>query len=208
MVMMISLAGSPGPDTGGLTQIGALACRRLPRPSAPPPRPEPPPPAGSAKDDSADREAASASGTAAKFSAQPSQPAATGTQVQARQARRSIRVLEGLASASAAPEDQQVPASALDTNDFCCNEYLGVMIATIENNWDKNQGARGTTLMKFTILRRGQLVDIEIERSSGSVVLDRAAQRALGRTTLQRLPDRYTNSTLTVHIKFLYDATP
>jgi TonB family protein len=92
----------------------------------------------------------------------------------------------------------------LDTNDFCCNEYLQVMVATIKRNWDQNAGGRGVTTMKFTISRDGRLSDIEIERSSGVMTLDRAALRALALTTLQPLPDRYTNPTLTVHIKFEY----
>lgn len=92
----------------------------------------------------------------------------------------------------------------LDTTDFCCNEYLQAMIHAIERNWDRHQGARGVTVMKFTILRNGRLNAIEVERPSGMLILDRAAERALSITRLQPLPNRYTNSTLTVHISFYY----
>jgi TonB family protein len=93
----------------------------------------------------------------------------------------------------------------LDTTDFCCGEYLNAMSAAITRNWNQRQGARGTTTMKFTIRKDGSLTGIEVERTSGFVLLDREAERALNRTTLPPLPDRYTNPTLTVHIQFKYE---
>jgi TonB family protein len=92
----------------------------------------------------------------------------------------------------------------LDTGEFCCHEYLDAMLATIERNWNRNQGTAGATVMKFTILKSGRLDNVEIERTSGAAALDRAALRALDLTTLPPLPDRYTNPTLTVHITFQY----
>ena len=63
------------------------------------------------------------------------------------------------------------------------------MLNRIRRNWKQNQQATGVVLMKFTILRNGQITDIEVEKSSGNPPLDLASQRALVNTrTLAPLP--------------------
>ncbi len=95
--------------------------------------------------------------------------------------------------------------SYLDVANFCCPEYLGIMTTSIQRNWDQNQPMAGDTIVKFTIQRNGTLTDVEVERSSGYMPLDMAAQRAVLVTQkLPPLPAEYKNPTLTVHLRFQY----
>jgi TonB family protein len=60
-------------------------------------------------------------------------------------------------------------------------------------------------MIKFTIMRDGQIQGVEVERSSGYTALDINAQRALLVTrTLPPLPAAFPNPTLTVHLNFQY----
>lgn len=95
--------------------------------------------------------------------------------------------------------------SSLDVADFCCPEYIATMVTRIRAAWNQNQGASGTTLVKFTIQRDGKLTNVETERQSGTTTLDLAAMRAVLTTrTLPPLPDAFPNPTLTVHLNFEY----
>jgi TonB family protein len=93
----------------------------------------------------------------------------------------------------------------LDVTDFCCPEYLGIMQKLILANWNSRQEVAGTTIMRFKIQRDGRLTDVALERSSGFVGLDLAAQRALLVTArLPPLPSAFADSALTVHLMFDY----
>jgi TonB family protein len=92
----------------------------------------------------------------------------------------------------------------LDVTNFCCPEYIEQMVTLIQRNWQPNQGVRGTTLMKFTITRTGSIQGVMVERPSGFLALDLAAERALLTTRLPELPLQFSNPTLTVHITFEY----
>jgi protein TonB len=95
--------------------------------------------------------------------------------------------------------------SSLDVADFCCPEYIAIMVTRIRSAWTQNQGAKGTTLVKFTIQRDGSLTNVELERSSGTTPLDFAAMRAVLNTrTLPPLPEAFSNPTLPVHLNFEY----
>ena len=94
--------------------------------------------------------------------------------------------------------------ATLDVGNFCCPEYLEQMMQLIQRNWSANQGLTGTTVMKFTIERSGTINNVQIERPSGFVALDLAAQRALLLTRLPELPVAFSNPTLTVHMRFEY----
>ncbi|MGB7218500.1 MAG: TonB family protein [Vicinamibacterales bacterium] len=97
--------------------------------------------------------------------------------------------------------------SALDVTDFCCPDYLTVMIERIKANWNQRQGVAGQAMVKFTIQRDGQIRsgDVELETSSGYTTLDQAAQRAILFTRqLPPLPAAFPNQTLTVHLNFQY----
>jgi TonB family protein len=95
--------------------------------------------------------------------------------------------------------------SSLDVADFCCPEYIAIMVTRIRSAWNQNQGATGQTLVKFTIQRDGSIRNAEVERPSGTTPLDIAAMRAVLTTrTLPPLPDPFPNPTLTVHLNFQY----
>jgi TonB family protein len=95
--------------------------------------------------------------------------------------------------------------SSLDVADFCCPDYVAIMVTRIRSAWDQRQGAVGNAYVKFTIQRDGKLTNVELERSSGTTPLDLAAMRAVLTTrTLPPLPDAFPNATLPVHLNFEY----
>jgi len=95
--------------------------------------------------------------------------------------------------------------SSLDVADFCCPDYIVLMVTRIRSVWNMNQGATGIAVVKFTIQRNGQITGAEVERTSGSSSLDLAALRAVVMTkTLPPLPDQFPNPTLGVRLNFDY----
>jgi TonB family protein len=95
--------------------------------------------------------------------------------------------------------------SVLHTTNFCCPEYVALMLDAIKRNWDQNQQAAGVTVMKYTIQRDGRITDVQLERSSGYPALDYMAQRSLQLTRqLQPLPSAFTEPSLTVSLTFEY----
>jgi TonB family protein len=95
--------------------------------------------------------------------------------------------------------------STLDVADFCCPDYLVLMMDKIKSNWNQQVELPGTVLIKFTIQRDGRLTETTVERSSGALSLDQNAQRAVMVTRqLTALPAAFPNPTLTVHLNFQY----
>lgn len=206
-VMMISLnTGSPGPRTGGMTDVGGREVKEIakpdparlpePTPAAPPkmslpiekPRPTKPQARQETKKPVEDKPEPKPSGG----------PELTKGTTQVDTGARGT----GFGISSSGGTGQ--PQVSLDVSNFCCNEYLQTMVQLIKQNWQQNQGARGSTVMKFTIQRNGRIDDIEVEKPSSFRVLDLASQRALSNTVLPPLPEQFTNPTLTVHIRFDY----
>jgi TonB family protein len=96
--------------------------------------------------------------------------------------------------------------STLDVADFCCPDYIVLMMERIRSAWNRNQGAIGVVTVKFTVQRNGAIANASVETGSGSAPLDLAALRAVVMTkTLPPLPDPYPNSTLGVHLSFKYE---
>src|SRR5262245_41878381 len=95
--------------------------------------------------------------------------------------------------------------SSLDVADFCCPDYIAMMVDRIRGAWQQNQGTPGTVKVHFVIQRDGRLTDAVIEQKSGSTVLDNAALRAILITrTINPLPPLFPNPTLGVHLNFEY----
>lgn len=95
--------------------------------------------------------------------------------------------------------------STLDVGDFCCPDYIVLMVERIRSAWDRSQTTPGQVLVRFTIQRNGAIANPSIERSSGNSTLDVAALRAVVATrTLPPLPDQFPNPTLGVHLNFDY----
>ena len=91
------------------------------------------------------------------------------------------------------------------TGDFCCPEYLSTILMRIRSAWNQDQGASGTSLIRFTIKRDGTITDATIFRQSGVTTLDTAALRAVVSTrTLPPLPDAFSNAALTIRLTFQY----
>lgn len=189
-VMTISLAGAPGPRAGGMTPMGG---RAVPEPAPlPPPTPRP-----AARPPATPRET-----TAPARAVRRPQPQRTEEEPRAGATRTDTGARGqgfGLTTGGAGGSGVQ-----LDVSDFCCPEYIEQMVTLIQRNWQQNQGVRGSTVMKFTIARGGSIQGILVERPSGFLALDLAAERALLVTRLPELPLQFPNPTLTVHITFEY----
>jgi TonB family protein len=190
-VMTISLGGSPGPVAGGMTPE---AGRAIPEPPKEPARKvETPPPPTPPKMTLPERNARVRPRPKPTTTEEEPRPGSTRTETRAR------GTGFGLSSGGGGGTGVQ-----LDVANFCCPEYLQQMTQLIQRNWQQNQGVVGSTLMKFTITRAGSIEGVMVERPSGFIALDLAAQRALLLTRLPDLPPQFPNPSLTVHVTFEY----
>ena len=207
-VMTISLGGGPaGPANGGFTAIGGRPVQEIKPPDA-------------------KREAVRAPAartpemTTAAANAKPARPARAPVKQAPDEARgttptRGAATEAGTAIAETGARGQGFglstgggvgSGSRLDiTGDFCCPEYLVLMIERVRSNWNQRVDATGETVVVFTIQRDGRITNFMTERSSGFQALDLNAVRALAYTRqLPALPDAFPNPTLTVHLNFQY----
>jgi protein TonB len=208
-VMTITLGGAgTGPKSGGLTAIGGRPVQT----TEPPPLKAEPIRAPAAKVPEMTAPKVVAKPVATPKPAPPpveSVPDARGkTPTRGDEVRAGSAVAEtgsrgqgfGLATGGGAGS-----GSTLDVADFCCPDYLIVMIDRIRSNWSQLVEVPGNVLVKFTIQRDGSLTDVTVERSSGYDSLDLNAQRAIRITRqLPPLPAQFPNPTLTVHLNFQY----
>ena len=209
-LMTISIAGSAGPENGGMTALGGRPVQAVTPPEEAAKREAPRAPAAKAPEmtiplpnaktvkpttapnvKQAPDEARGRTPTKGKETAFGSAIADTGVRGQG------FGLSTGGGNGS---------GSSLEiTGDFCCPEYLATMITRIRSAWNQNQGAKGMSLIRFTIHRDGSISDATIFQPSGTVTLDTAALRAVLQTrTLPPLPDAYPNPTLTMRLSFLY----
>ena len=188
-VMTISLAGAPGPRETGITPMGGRTVE------APPPdaveRAMPPPPPR-AVERVVPVETPPRRPRATPPPEEP-QPGVTRTETGTRG--------QGFGLATGGSGGSGVQ---LDVADFCCPEYIEQLVTLIQRNWQANQGVRGSTVMRFIITRGGSIEGVVVERPSGLLALDLAAERALLTTRLAELPPQFPNPTLTVHLTFEY----
>jgi TonB family protein len=206
--MTISLdGGTGGPRSGGLNSIGQRPVQALAPPEAPK-RPEPVrPPAARAAPmtvpaPDAPRRRAGADVKQAPQDARGTTPT------------RGAEVTRGAAIAETGVRGQGFGLSTggqpgfgsfLDVSDFCCPEYIALMLERIRSNWNQGAGRLGESMVRFTIQRDGRLADVILEESSGNAVADQNAQRAVLATgQLPPLPTAFPNPTLTVHLSFRY----
>ena len=95
--------------------------------------------------------------------------------------------------------------SRLDVDNFCCPDYIVLMVEKIRSNWNSQAEVPGHVFVKYTIQRDGTIGNAEIETSSGFTALDINALRAVvGTRQLPPLPAAYPNPTLGVHLVFEY----
>jgi TonB family protein len=95
--------------------------------------------------------------------------------------------------------------SMLDVSDFCCPEYVALMLERIRSSWDQRAETSGAVIVRFTIERDGRITATTVEKPSGYAPLDISAQRAVLVTRqLPPLPSAFPNPSLTVHLNFQY----
>jgi periplasmic protein TonB len=200
--MTISLGGTPGPRSTGTTSIGGRTVEQV---TPPPKRPEVVKPTPKNEPDPVavkppPQTAKPARG--AKPEVAPTRPLNTGPQVT-----RGNTPVDTGARGQGTGLTFGGGGTGGETNleNFCCKEYLQRLTAEIDSHWEKNQTVKGTTVVRFTILKSGQIVDVEVTQRSGSGLLDRASQRALSDSRLPPLPAAYPSDRLTVNLTFPYE---
>ena len=198
-VMTISLAGSPGQKTSGTTQISTKTVEQV----APPVRTPPPPPVQK-PDPSAALVKSTPQAPIKPVDTKPApadvRPPTTGERV----TQGTARVVTGVQSLG---EGLTIPGgegTGGETNlaNFCCPEYIATFSNIIRSNWQRDPNGKGITVIRFTINKDGSITGKEMIQSSGTGLLDRAAQRALDMARLPPLPSAYPNQTLIIRLGF------
>src|SRR6266487_1850197 len=208
-VMTISLGGGGGPRSGGMTAMGDRPVQVQTPPEQPKPREPVRPPAAKTPEMTVPmRNARPSRTTPAPSVKQAPQDAKGRTPTRGPETRAGSTVAEtgtrgqgfGL-STGGGPGS----GSTLDVADFCCPDYLLLMIESVRRSWNQNQSNAGQVVVRFTIQRDGSLTDVLVERPTVDPTLNIAAQRAVVLTRkLPPLPDAFPNPTLTVHLNFQY----
>ncbi len=204
-VMTISLGGAPGPRSGGMTPMGGREVQTV-TPSQPKPRAEAPPAAKPPE--------MTLPGKVQRPKKQRDVPERAAQDAVGQRLAAGEEVQQGSARAQTGARGQGFGLTGgggsgtgayLDVGDFCCPDYLENVMQVIQRNWVAKQNAAGQTLMKFTVMRTGQVTAVQVERPSGFAVLDMAAQRALLLTDrVPPLPAAFPNAELTIHLRFDY----
>jgi TonB family protein len=207
-IMTISLGGgTPGPQNGGMTNIGGRAIQAEKLPDAPREAPRAP-------------AARTPEMTVPERGAKPVRQATTPVKEAPDSARgrtptRGVEPSPGTSAAETGVRGQGFGLSTsggtglgvrLDiTGDFCCPDYILLMVDKIRANWNQRVDAVGETTVMFTVQRDGRITNPVTESSSGYSALDLNAVRALVLTRqLPALPDAYPNASLTMHLIFQY----
>jgi TonB family protein len=209
-VMTISLGGAgDGPRSGGLTAIGG---RPVQTTEPAPTREAIRPPAATAPEMVTAK--ASPKKAAAPEKPAPPPPPVTNEAARGKTLARGEEVRAGNAVAETGARGQGFglstgggvgSGSTLDVADFCCPDYLILMMEKIRSNWNQQVEVSGAVTVKFTIQRDGTLAEPIVERSSGTLSLDQNALRSVRVTRqLVPLPSAFPNPTLTVHLNFQY----
>jgi periplasmic protein TonB len=205
--MMISLGGSPGQNTGGMTQASARPIQQVapPEPKQPfvqapaatPPKmtiPEPSPkpaPKPNRVEKPAETSSTRKPTTGAEIRSGASRVETGGAPVP----------FGGLSTSGGGGF-----GATLDVSDFCCPAYVQTMVQLIRANWNEKQGVAGKVVVKFTIRRDGMLTNVEVAQASGNPLLDLESRRAVLMTQrLPPLPAEFTRPTLTVNLMFEYN---
>lgn len=208
-VMTISLGGgNQGPENGGFTPMGGRAVQEI-KPPDEPKRPEPVrPPAAKVPDMTVP-----IPNKPPTRSAPPPKVAQAPDEARGRTPTRGAETRTGSAVAETGARGQgfglssgggQGSGSRLDVADFCCPDYVVLMVERVRASWQPQAEAPAVAIVKFTIQRDGTITDSEVERSTGYVAMDIAALRAVRAARLPPLPAAYPNPTLGVHLNFEY----
>jgi TonB family protein len=209
-IMTISLGGgNEGPANGGMTPMPGRAVQEI-KPPDEPKRPEPVrPPAAKAPEMTVP-----VPNRAPTKTPPPPKVAQAPDEARGRTPTRGTEVRTGSAVAETGARGQgfglssaggQGSGSRLDVADFCCPDYIVLMVQRVRANWASRAEVPAVAIVKFTIERDGTITGAEVERSSGYTALDIAALRAVvGTRQLTPLPAAYPNPSLGVHLNFEY----
>jgi len=208
-VMTISLGGgNNGPMNGGFNAIGGKAIQEVRPLDAKQPEPVRAPAAKTPE-----MTVPVPSKTPAKAVARPAVKQAP-DEARGRTPTRGAETREGSALAETGARGQGFGLSSgggsgsgsyLDVGDFCCPDYIAVMVQNVQRNWNSQAEAPAEVFIKFTIQKDGTITDAQIEKPSPYQILNINALRAvLGAKQLPPLPAQFTNQTLGVHLQFRY----
>ncbi|HKV98459.1 MAG TPA: TonB C-terminal domain-containing protein [Vicinamibacterales bacterium] len=208
-VMVISLGGTPGPRSTGMTPVSARPVEEV----TPEPKRQTPIPVAAPKPDVMTvptKPPVKPPKPETKPSTTPlpspavTKPPATGRQIQTGTSavETGARGVGAGLTVGGGGDGAQLKVDS----DFCCPAYLQDVVSSISRVWRSVQPEHGTTVLKFTIQRDGKITDIEAETSSGSSLLDRLSRATLMDPALRLppLPAEYTNDHLTIHLSFPY----
>lgn len=207
-IMTISLGGTEGPDTGGMTSIADRAVQSIAKPDAKvadiPPAPKAPEMIEPrVVEKMAPRPAPKPVEKPAE-TARPRPPTA-GAEIKTG----SSNVKTGGAAipfGGLAQGGGGAGGMTVDVKNFCCPEYLNLLVQRIRSTWNPKQGAAGQAVVRFTIRRDGMLTNIELTQSSGQAMLDLESRRAVHNANgrVPPLPREFTGPNLTIHLTFDY----
>ncbi len=100
-----------------------------------------------------------------------------------------------------------ISAATVDGSGFGSPYYLSLVFGKIRDLWE-NPVEASTTLrvtIYFKVLRNGQIIDTQVEKSSGIDLFDQSAMRSiLSSVPLPPLPTEYTGEYLGIHLEFEY----
>lgn len=205
LLMTISLGGSSDSKSGGMVAAGARPIEAV---APTPKRPEIIPPASPPKSSALVVPVKPVPKTATTPVTTPAPTAVNRPPTTGAETRPGTAIAEtgsksqstGLTFGGTGAGDTQI---RLDTT-FCCPEYIAELQRRILATWKSVQSETGTTIMVFEIQKDGRIAKLEKEQSSGSLMLDLEAKRAIEDSKFQPLPPEYPFSTLRIHLKFPY----
>lgn len=204
--MMISLGGTTGPDSTGMTSISDRPVQSVAPldAKAEPDTPPAPKPPEMVEPDRVAKPARTPAKVTKPVETSPSRRATSGEEIKAGDA----KVKTGGAAipfGGLAQGGGGTGGVRIDVQNFCCPDYIQTMVQRIRQSWNPNQGATAEVWVKFTIRRDGMLTLVEVEKPSGQAMLDMESRRAVLMTRqLPPLPAAFTEPHLTVHMAFTY----
>jgi len=201
--IVISLGGSVGPQTSGMTAAGARPIEQV---APEPKRPEPIRPAAAKPDvmtipEKLTKLKPPPKSETPRPTAPVTQPLTTGP-----------KITPGTSRAETGAKGEGTgltlggggTGGPLELANFCCPAYLSEMVAAIKaHGWKEQQPVRGKVIMKFTIQRDGRVVDVMVEEGT-EYLLNRASTVPLIGLQLKPLPSEFTEPSLTIHLTFIY----
>ncbi len=108
----------------------------------------------------------------------------------------------------AAEESSESSQVKVDTKDFPYSYYLNLLRYRVQENWNPPYQETGrrqkiSAIVRFKVLRNGQITDVKVENSSDRFLFDQSALRAVQAAgPLPPLPDEFSGDDLGVHIEF------